>query len=79
MKDNLPQYHLLLQPLEKASAGLKSAERTTWTETLIGAFDLVKTATAKPEILTLPKQGEKLFIFPDWSDIHQAGAAPLFV
>ena len=79
MKDNLPQYHLLLQPLEKACAGLKSAERITWTDTLKEAFDLVKDATAKPEILTLPKQGEKLFIFPDWSDIHQAGAAPLFV
>ena len=79
MKDNLPQYHLLLHPLERACAGLKSADHITWTDVLTEAFDLVKKAAANPEALTLPKQGEKLFIFPDWSDIHQAGAAPLFV
>ena len=79
MKDSLPNYHLLLHPLEKASAGLKSADRIVWNESLREAFNKVKTAAASPEILTLPKPGEKLLIFPDWSDIHQAGAAPLYV
>lgn len=79
MKDNLPNYHLLLHPLEKASAGLKSADRIVWTDSLREAFNKVKQAASKPEILTLPKPGEKLLIFPDWSDIHQAGAAPLYV
>ena len=79
MKDSLPNYHLLLHPLEKASAGLKSADRIVWTESLREAFDKVKKAAVNPEILTLPKPGEKLLIFPDWSDIHQAGAAPLYV
>ena len=79
MKDNLPNYHLLLHPLEKASAGLKSIDRITWSDSLRGAFDLVKKTASNPEALTLPKPGEKLAIFPDWSDIHQAGGAPLYV
>ena len=39
----------------------------------------MKKAAVNPDIFTLPKPGEKLLIFPDWSDIHQAGAAPLYV
>ena len=43
------------------------------------SFNKVKKAASDPETLTLPQPGEKLFIFPDWSDMHQAGGAPLFV
>ena len=79
MKDNIKDYHLLLHPLEKVVAGRKSAERITWTETLRESFNKVKSVAGNPDILTLPKPLEKLVIFPDWSDEHQAGAAPLYV
>ena len=79
MKDNLPNYHILLHPLEKACAGKKSADRIIWNDELRNSFNKVKKAASDPETLTLPQPGEKLFIFPDWSDMHQAGGAPLFV
>ena len=79
MKDNLKNYHLLLHPLEKVVAGRKSAERITWTDSLREAFTKVQKFASNPDILALPKPSEKLIIFPDWSDEHQAGAAPLYV
>ena len=79
MKDNIKDYHLLLHPLEKVVAWRKSAERITWTDALGESFNKVKSIAGNPGILTLPKPLEKLVIFPDWSDEHQAGAAPLYV
>ena len=34
MKDNLPEYYLLLQPLEKACSGKKSADQIVWSQEL---------------------------------------------
>ena len=41
MKDNLPEYYLLLQPLENATAGKKSADRIVWTSQLKQQFKKV--------------------------------------
>ena len=79
MKDNIKNYHLLLHPLERVVAGRKSAEKITWTEALRDAFKKVKNVVTDPDILVLPRPTEKLVIYPDWSDEHQAGAAPLYV
>ena len=79
MKDSLHNYHVLLHPLEKACAGLKSPDRIVWNDALRSAFNEVKKAASNPEILALPLPGEKLVMYPDWSDIHQAGGAPLYV
>ena len=79
MKDNIKDYHLLLHPLERVVAGRKSAEKITWTDALRDAFNKVKKVAADPDILVLPRPTEKLVIYPDWSDEHQAGAAPLYV
>ena len=79
MKDNIKDYHLLLHPLEKVVAGKKSAERITWTDALRDAFKKTQKVAGDPDILVLPKPSEKLIIFPDWSDEHQAGGAPLYV
>ena len=79
MKDNIKNYHLLLHPLEKVAAGRSSAERITWTDSLREAFKNIQKIASNPDILALPKPSEKLIIYPDWSDEHQAGGAPLYV
>ena len=79
MKDSLLDYQILIHPLEKACAGSKSPDRIVWTDALRSSFDKVKKAASNPDILTLPQPGEKLIMFPDWSDTHQAGGAPLYV
>ena len=79
MKDNLPQYYLLLQPLEKVTSGKKSAERIVWTEELRSQFKKVQEAAAKPDILAMIRPGEKTVMYPDYSFDNQAGGAPLYV
>ena len=79
MKDNLPEYYLLLQPLEKACSGKKSADRLVWTQELRDQFVKVQKAAAKPDILAMVRPGEKTVMFPDYSYDHQAGGAPLYV
>ena len=60
-------------------AGRKSAERITWTDALRDAFKKTQKVAGDLDILVLPKPSENLIIFPDWSDEHQAGGAPLYV
>ena len=79
MKDNLPQYHLLLQPLEKATSGKKSADMIVWSEELRAQFKKVQSAASKPDILAMIRPGDKTVMFPDYSYDHQAGGAPLYV
>ena len=79
MKDNIPNYSELFRPLEKIIGGRKSGERIVWTDCLRAAFENVQKATKSPDILALAKPGEKLFIFPDWSDENQSGGGPLYV
>ena len=79
MKDNLPTYSELFHPLEKVTAGRKSGEKIVWNDGLRVAFELVQKAAGNPENLVLAKPGEKLFIYPDWSDENQSGGAPLYV
>ena len=79
MKDNIKNYTDLFKPLEKVTGGRKSSERIVWDENLRTAFNRVQKATENPDILALPRPGEKLFIFPDWSDENQSGGAPLYV
>ena len=79
MKDNLPDYHLLLQPLEAVTAGKKSAERIPWSDQLRDQFRKVQKAVSRPDILAMVKPGEQTVMFPDYSYDHQAGAAPLYV
>ena len=79
MKDNLPEYYLLLQPLEKACSGKKSADRIVWSQELRENFLRVQKAAAKPDILAMVRPGDKTVMFPDYSYDHQAGGAPLYV
>ena len=79
MKDNIPNYSELFKPLEKVTGGRKSGERIVWNDSLRAAFESVQKATKNPDILALAKSGEKLFIFPDWSDENQSGGGPLYV
>ena len=79
MKDNLPEYYLLLQPLENATAGKKSADRIVWTSQLREQYKKVQEAAARPDILAMVRSGDKTIMFPDYSYDHQAGGAPLYV
>ena len=79
MKDNLPEYYLLLQPLECATAGRKSADRIVWTSQLREQFKKVQEAAARPDVLAMVRPGDKTIMFPDYSYDHQAGGAPLYV
>ena len=79
MKDNITNYSELFRPLEKVTGGRKSGERIVWNDSLRAAFESVQKATKSPDILALAKPGEKLFIFPDWSDENQSGGGPLYV
>lgn len=79
MKDNLPEYYLLLQPLEQATAGKKSADRIVWTSQLRLQYKKVQDAAARPDILAMVRPGDKTIMFPDYSYDHQAGGAPLYV
>ena len=79
MKDNLSNYSDLFKPLEKVIGGRKSGEKIVWNDSLRAAFDRVQKATENPDVLALAKPGEKLWMFPDWSDENQSGGAPLYV
>ena len=79
MKDNLPNYHLLLHPLEQITAGRKSMDRIVWTETLRTQFKQVQDACSRPDVLAMIRPGEKTVMFPDYSFENQAGGAPLYV
>ena len=79
MKDNITNYSELFRPLEKVTGGRKSGEKLVWNDSLRAAFESVQRATKSPDILALAKPGEKLFIFPDWSDENQSGGGPLYV
>ena len=79
MKENLPNYSELFNPLEKTTAGRKSAERIAWNEDLRLAFQKVQKAVENPDNLALARPGEKLFIYPDWSDENQSGGAPMYI
>ena len=79
MKENIPHYSDLFHPLEKTTAGRKSAERILWNEELRVAFKKVQDAVGNPDHLALARPQEKLYIFPDWSDEKQSGGAPMYV
>ena len=79
MKENLPNYSELFHPLEKSTAGRKSAEKIVWNEELRDAFRKVQKAVENPDFLALARPQEKLFIYPDWSDENQSGGAPLYI
>ena len=79
MKENLRNYSQLFHPLEKTTAGRKSAEKIVWNEDLRAAFQKVQKAVENPDNLALVRPYEKLFIYPDWSDENQSGGAPMFV
>ena len=63
MKDNLPEYYLLLQPLEKACSGKKSADQIVWSQELREKFLRVQKAAAKPDILAMVRPRDKTVMF----------------
>ena len=65
-------YAVLLSPLEKAVAGLESAEKVQWTPELSNQFNNAKEALNNVDTIYIPKPTDKLEIFVDYSQDKKA-------
>ena len=63
----IKDYAMLLSPLEKAVAGLESADRIDWTTELSNNFKTAKKALENTETIFVPKPIDILEIFVDFS------------
>ena len=65
-------YAVLLSPLEKAVAGLESAEKVQWTPELSNQFNNAKEALNNVDTIYIPKPTDKLEIYVDYSQDKKA-------
>ena len=65
-------YAVLLSPLEKAAAGMESAERIEWTPELSNSFKIAKEALKDVKTIFIPKPTDKLEVFVDYSQDKKA-------
>ena len=70
----LPSYSDKLAPLEKITGGAKSADKITWTDDLIDAFNDAKAHLKDAKVLTLPRTDDQLQIITDASQMGIASA-----
>ena len=68
----IPDYAVLLSPLEKAVAGLESAEKVQWTPELSKYFSTAKEALNNVDTIHVPKPSDKLEVYVDYSQNKKA-------
>ena len=67
LSEAVPQYAVLLHPLEKIIGARGSAERITWTDDLRKAFQNVKDAIRKPDGIYVPRDTDRIETSSDFS------------
>ena len=67
LTDCIKEYATLLAPLEKAVAGMESAEKVVWSLELSESFKLAKEALENLETIHTPKPSDKIELFTDYS------------
>ena len=65
-------YAVLLSPLEKAVAGLESAEKVQWTPELSSQFNFAKEALNNVDTIHIPRPADKIEIYVDYSQDKKA-------
>ena len=68
----IPDYAILLGPLERIIAGRSSAEKINWTNDLILAFNRCKKALNDARTIHIPKPSDVLHTWSDYSDVEKA-------
>ena len=68
----IPHYAVLLGPLEDVVSSRSSAERVTWTEELLEAFDKCKKSLNDINTVHVPKPSDTLHTFSDFSKTAKA-------
>ena len=77
--DLVPDYAVLLHPLEKVQAGRGSGEKIEWTAELTEAFAAAQKATGSLEAITNPRPSDKLHTFSDFSQEKKAVGGRLLI
>ena len=67
LSEAVPQYAVLLHPLEKIIGARGSAEKITWNDELKEAFQKVKDAIKKPDGIYVPRSTDRLETSSDFS------------
>lgn len=70
----LPYYSAMMGPLDQICAGAESSDRINWTDERITAFQAAKDHLKDAQIITLPRQDDKLQIISDASRTGLASA-----
>ena len=68
----IPQYAVILSPLERIVGARSSSERITWTHDLEEAFNKAKEAVKSGEGVYFPNKEDKLQTSSDYSHFHKA-------
>ena len=68
----IDNYAVLLGPLEKAAAGMESADKIEWSPALSESFQVAKDALNKVETIHVPKPTDKIEVFTDYSEDKKA-------
>ena len=75
----IPEYAVLLSPLEKLVAGLESSTRIQWTPEFSNIFETEKEALNKVENIFIPKPTDKLEIYVDYSQHKKAVGGKMMI
>ena len=75
----IPKYGILLAPFERVLASRGSAERISWTEELIKAFEQLKKAVKDPRGIYVPNREDRLMTSSDYSTSNNAIGGALHI
>merc|ERR1711891_108999 len=70
LTDCIPQYAVLLGPLEDLTSGRGSAERITWTPEILSFFSDAKKSLKQVDTVFVPKPTDTLHTYSDFSKTH---------
>ena len=68
----VPEYAVLLHPLEMVQAGRQSSDKIEWNDELTKAFEAAQAATANLEAVHTPRPTDEIHTYSDYSE--EAGA-----
>ena len=75
----IPNHAVVLKNFEKMVGGKNSRDKIVWTPDLIAEFDAAKKSVATSAPITIPRNSDKLKIYPDWSQDADAVGGRLII
>ena len=75
----IPNHAVVLQKFERMVGGKNSRDKIAWSPDLIREFDQAKASIATSVPIAIPRNTDKLKIFPDWSQDSDAVGGRLII